>query len=145
VNEFPYKNEAERRRKVAEEKMWGAIIENIERMRKRPLAFSIISRLYLLYQNLNEFLKVVKAMGGEVDPLRTLAPSFTKEQTNLLIKIYNSIIEDLHSHFRKKDSYVEKFSTLEELDMPTINDIAKTLYLMAINTSQIMCYMIRWK
>jgi len=142
---FSDRNEAERRRKIAEEKMWGAIIENIERIRKRPVAFSIISRLYLFYQYINEFLKVVKAVERKVDPLRTPAPSFTKEQTNLLIETYNSIIEDIHSHFRKKDAYIKKFSTLEKLDTPTINDIAKTLYLMGINSSQIMCYMIRWK
>lgn len=84
-------------------------------------------------------------MGREIDPLITPAPFFIKEQTNLLIKIYNSIIEDIHSHFRKKDAYIKKFSTLKELDTPTINDIVKTLYLMGINPSQIMCYMIRWK
>ena len=136
--------EAERRRKVANEKMWGAIIETFERLRKKPIAQSIMFRFYLLHQSVDEFQKTVKAMGKEADPLRTIAPSFTKEQTNFLIRTYNDIVEDLHSHFGKKDSHVRGFSKLKELDEPTINDVAKTLFMMAMNISQIIYYMLRW-
>lgn len=119
--------EAERRRKLAEEKAMGALIEALERMRKQPVARSIMLRLYFLYMTLHDFSQIVKAMGMNFDPIRTQAPSFTKEQTNLLIKTYNSIIEDLRTHLRAKDSYVNEFSTLNELDEPTINDVAKNI------------------
>ena len=83
-------------------------------------------------------------MGKRVNPLTTIAPSFTVEQTNFLIRTYNSIIEDVHSHLRKKDSYIDSFSTLEELDKPTINEVAKTLFIMGTNILQLLSYMIRW-
>lgn len=79
-----------------------------------------------------------------MDPLRIAAPPFTVEETSFLIRTYNNVIEDLHSHFGKKDSYVGKFSPFEELGEPTINDVAKTLFMMGTNISQIICYMIRW-
>ena len=144
MSEFPSEDESERRRKVADEKMWGAIIETFERMRKGPVARSIMFRFYLLHQSVSEFQKTVKAMGQEADPLRTIALPFTKEQTNFLIRTYNNIIDDLHSHFGKKDSYVRRFSAFEELDEPTINDVAKILFMMAMNISQIIFYMARW-
>ena len=144
MSEFPSESESERRRKVADEKMWGAIIETLEKMRKAPVAQSIMFRFYLLHQSIDEFQKTVKAMGKEVDPLRTIAPSFTKEQTNFLIGTYNNIIEDLHSHLGKKDAYVRKFSSLKKLEQPTINDVAKILFMMAMNVSQIIFYMFRW-
>lgn len=144
MSESPSENESERRRRVANEKMWGAIIETTERMRKAPVAQSIMFRFYLLHQSVDEFQKTVKAMGKEVYPLGTIAPPFTKEQTNFLIRTYNSIVEDLHSHLGKKDSYVHKFSALKELDEPTINDVAKILFMMAMNVSQIIFYMFRW-
>ena len=144
MSEVPSENESERRRKVANEKMWGAVIETFERMRKAPVAQSIMFRFYLLHQSIDEFQKTVKAMGKEADPLRTIAPPFTKEQTNFLIRTYNNIIEDLHTHLGKKDSYVHKFSALKELDEPTINDVAKILFMMAMNVSQIIFYMTRW-
>jgi len=118
MSDVPSEDESERRRKVANEKMWGAIIETTERMRKAPVTQSIMFRFYLLYQSIDEFQKTVKTMGREVDPLRTIAPSFTKEQTNFLIRTYNNILEDLHSHLEKKDSYVRKFSALQELKQP---------------------------
>ena len=144
MSKLPSENESERRRKVANEKMWGAIIETTERMRKAPVTQSIMFRFYLLYQSIDEFQKTVKAMGKEVDPLRTIAPPFTKEQTNFLIRTYNNIIEDLHSHFGKKDSHVRKFSALKELEQPTMNDVAKVLFMMAMNVSQIIFYLFRW-
>lgn len=144
MGNVPSENESERRRRVANEKMWGAIIETTERMRKAPVTQSIMFRFYLLYQSIDEFQKTVKAMGKEVDPLRTIAPPFTKEQTNFLIRTYNNIIEDLHSHFGKKDSYVREFSALEELKQPNMNDVAKILFMMAMNVSQIIFYLFRW-
>jgi hypothetical protein len=137
-------SEAERRRKVAEEKMMGAFIEFVERIRKQPVACSIAFRLIFLYQSIYEFQQTVKAMGSSVDPTRTLAPPFTKEQTNFLIRTYNSIIKDLHSHLAKKDSYVTEFSAFEELDEPIINEVAKILFMMGTNISQILSYMVRW-
>lgn len=137
-------NEVERRRKVAEEKMMGAFIELVEKMRKKPVARSIAFRLLFLYQSIYDFEQTVKAMGSSVDPIRTLAPPFTREQTNFLIRTYNSIIKDFHSHLAKKDSYVTEFSPFEDLNEPTINEVAKTLFMMGTNISQILSYMLRW-
>ena len=137
-------SEAERRRKVAEEKLWGGIIEAIERMRKQPIARSIGLRLGILLLSIDQFEKTVKAMGTSVDPLKTKAPSFTIEQTNFLIRTYNSIIEDLHSHFGERDSYVASFSPYKELDEPTLNDVAQILFMMGMNILQILSYMVRW-
>jgi hypothetical protein len=136
-------DEAERRRKVAEQKMWGATIEAIDRMRKQPLAHSIILRLWALYNSINELLNTAKVMGRSTDPAG-IAPSFTTEQTNFLITTYNSIIEDIHSNLSKKDPYVTKFSAFEILHEPTINDVVKTLFMMGTNTLQITSYMLRW-
>lgn len=58
-------------------------------------------------------------------------------------RAYNNILEDLHSHFGKRDSYVRTFSAFEELNEPTINDVAEILKL-AMNISQIVFYMTRW-
>jgi hypothetical protein len=138
-------NEVKRRRKVVEEKMWGGLIEFVERKRKEPVARSITFRLYFLYQSISEFQKTVKAMGKDVDPVGTIAPPFTTEQTNFLIRTYNNVIKDLHLHFGKKDSYVRSFSAFSEIDEPTINDVAKILFTMGTNISQIICYMIRWR
>jgi ribosomal protein S17E len=137
-------NEAERRSKIAEEKLAGYMIELIERMRKRPIADSITFRLYYLYESIRQFQKVVKAMGKNVDPIKTIAPSFTKEQANFLIRTYNHIIKDIHLHFGKKDSYVRSFPTLSELETPTLDDVTKILFTMGTNLAQIMSYMIRW-
>ena len=137
-------NELERRRKVAEEKIWGLLIESIEKSRKKHIARSIALRLFFLYESVRKFQETVRTMGKRVNPLTTTAPSFTVEQTNFLIRTYNSIIEDIHSHLRKKDSYIDSFSTLEELDKPTINEVAKTLFIMGTNILQLLSYMIRW-
>ena len=137
-------DESERRAKVAQEKLWGYLIEKVERGRMQPIAQSIMQRALLLYQSVGEFQKTVKEMGKHADPLRTIAPLFTTEQTNFLIRTYNTIIEDFHSHFKKKDSYVGKFSLFKELNEPTIDDVTKTLFMMGINISQIVSYLSRW-
>ena len=56
-------DEAERRRRVAESKIMGALIEDIERIRKQPLIHSLITRLTLLYRLIGDFFPTVKAMG----------------------------------------------------------------------------------
>jgi len=138
-------NESERRRRVAEEKAWGAIIESIERTRKNPVARSVALRIFYLYNSLYKFADVCKEMGKKSDPLKTIVPSFTEEQTNFLIKTYNHIIDDFHSNFKKKDSLVDKFSPFNKLEQsPTINDVSKILFMMAINLVQMLCYLIRW-
>jgi len=136
-------DEAERRRKVAEQKVWGAAIEAIDRMRKQPVAYSIILRLWSLYNSINDLLNTAKIIGKNTDPA-SIAPTFTTEQTNFLISTYNSIIEDIHSNLRKKDPYVTKFSAFKLLHEPTINDVVKTLFMMETNALQIMSYMLRW-
>ena len=138
-------NEIERRRKVVEEKLWGSIIENIERLRKKPLISSLFTRLFFLYQALTHFSGAVKEMGIVSNPLKTEAPPFTLEQTNFLITTYNDIITDLHSNLGEEDSFIKKFSPINQLDKPTINDVAKTLFLMGMNSAQIMAYLLRWK
>jgi hypothetical protein len=137
-------DEVERRRKIAEEKMMGAFIELVEKIRKKPVARSIAFRLLFLSQAIYDFQQTVKAMGSSVDPITTPAPIFTKEQTNFLIKTYNSIIKDIHAHLAKKDSYVTEFSYFKELNKPTINEVAKTLFMMGTNILQILSYMLRW-
>lgn len=136
--------EVDRRRRVAEEKIWGATIELVERLRKKPTARSIALRIITIYQPILDFQKTVKMMGKSVNPLKTLVPSYTKDQTNFLIKTYNSLIEDLQHNVGKKDSYVKSFFIFEELDDPTINEVVKIFFMMATNLSQILCYMIRW-
>jgi len=136
--------EIERRLRVAEEKIAGAIIELIERARMKPITRSIILRLFFLYKSVYGFQNTVKLMGKKGDPLETTAPIFTQEQANFLIDIYNDIIDDIHSHFKKKDSYVEKLPKFEKLDEPTINQVAKTLFMMGMYILQAMSYMIRW-
>jgi len=137
-------SEADRRRGVAVEKLWGSIIEDLGRMRKRPVARSIMARLYSLHGQILEFRGTVKVMGTTVDPLKTTAPSFTTDQANLLVRTYNSIIADIRSHLGKRDSYVKGFGPINELREPLINDVARTLFTMATNVTQIMSYMLRW-
>jgi len=108
----------------------GALIESIERDRMRPIARSLCFRLLRLYESTCDFQQAVRKMGMNVDPLTTSAPPFTAEQANFLIKTYNDIIEDLRSHFAKKDSYVAKFSPIKELDKPTVNDVSKNLFML---------------
>jgi hypothetical protein len=142
-------NEVKKRRKVVEEKMWGALIELVERTRKKPMAHSIFYRFLFLSSSLSdlqlsvkEIIVILQRKGA--DSLETQAPSFVIEQMNYLIKTYNSIIKDLHLHFKKKDSYITEFSPFEELNKPTIGDIAKNLFMMGTNVSQILSYMLRW-
>jgi len=142
-------HEVERRRRVAEVKAWGAVIEAIERARKHPTIFSIMLRLLALDKGVREFQEIVKAMGAELvkkgdDPLKTPAPIFTTQQINVYIETYNDIIEDIHSHLRKKNHYVTKFTPLEKLNKPTLNDVVKTFFIMGMNILQIMGYMVRW-
>ena len=92
---------AERRRKIAEMKIWGAVIETIERARKHPEILSVMHRLTTLYEEVYKFHQAVKKMGADLikkggDPLKTLASTFTTEQTNIYIEVYNDIIEDMH-------------------------------------------------
>ena len=107
-------DEAERRRKVVEEKAWGALIERVERVRKKPVARSIFYRLYFLNKGISEskpmtteIIAVLVRKGA--DALEARAPSFVTEQTNDFIKTYNSIVKDLHSHLGNKDFYITEF------------------------------------
>ena len=52
--------EVDRRRRVAEEKIWGATIELVERLRKKPTARSIALRIITIYQPILDFQKTVK-------------------------------------------------------------------------------------
>lgn len=142
-NEKP-EDESERRRKVIEEKILGGVIEIIERARKEPVARSIALRLFFLLENIRQFGEVVKAMGKTTDPLTEKAPPFTKDQTNFLIRTYNSVINDLRSHLERKDSYLREFFPFEELDDPSINAVAKILFMMGTNILQLISYMLRW-
>lgn len=142
-------DEAERRRKVVEEKAWGALIERVERMRKKPEARSIFYRLYFLNKGISEskpmtteIIAVLMRKGA--DALEAQAPSIVTEQTNFFIKTYNSIVKDIHSHLGKKDSYITEFSSFEELNEPTMSDIIKNIFMMEMNIRQITSYMLRW-
>lgn len=137
-------DEAERRRKVAEEKIWGKMIESVERARKEPVARSIAFRLFSLLKSVRHFEKVVKMTWDHTDPLTSKVPPYTKNQTNFLIRTYNDVIRDLRLHLEKRDSYVREFSTFEELDDPTIDEIAGVIYKMGTIILQIISYLIRW-
>jgi len=144
MKESSLENEIKRRRKVAMVKALGALIESLERGRMTPLARSIAFRLVFLHQSVEDLLSVVKAMGLKVDPMKTKAPLFTVEQANILIETYNSVIRDIKSHFAKKDSYISSFSAIDKLEEPTINEVAKNLFIMGINILQILSYLVRW-
>ena len=136
--------ESQRRKRVAEEKLWGALIESIERSRKNPIARSLVFRIFFLYGSLEKFNNLIKIMSINIDPLKTIVPSFTRDQANFLIKTYNDIICDIHSNFKRRDAYVDSFSNFEELKAPTFNDVAKRLYMIGMTLNQIMSYLIRW-
>ena len=70
--------------------------------------------------------------------------SFIKEIANYQITTYNSIIEDLHSNFDKKDSYIKSFSKMDLFDEPTISDRGVMLHKIGNNNMQILSYLIRW-
>ncbi len=141
-------NELERRREVLGEKLLGALIEYVERTRTRPTVLSIALRLLSLQENINKFgdeiVAALKMMIEKVDFSNTRVPSFITKTINNFIQTYNDIIENVHSHLRKKDSYVEKFSTLEEIHEPTIEETIYILTTMQMNISQIVSYLVRW-
>jgi len=135
-----------RRDLVAQEKLLGYIVESIERLRKKPIAKSIMLRLISLYGFVLDLHKVVKIMGTNprIVPTKTVAPSFTIEQANSLIKTYNGIIKDMKDHLRKKDAYIDSFQEMGMLKEATLNEVAKTLFIMGLNIMQIVTYMVRW-
>jgi len=137
-------DEIKRRMKVAEEKLWGAIIELIERVRMGPTAQSLFLRLLLLCKSIRDFQRAMIEKETNVDLSTTSAHPLVVERANSFIKTYNNIIKDLHSHFAKKDSYVVEFSPIEEPEWTTIGDVLITLSMLEENAIQIMSYLVRW-
>lgn len=137
-------SEAQRRSNVAAEKLWGALIESIERSRKNPIAKSLVFRIYFLNEAIIPFSKLIKTMSIKINPLHTVVPNFTRAQANVLIKTYNHIIYDIHSNFKKRDAKIDSFSAFEELEEPTLDDVATVLYTMVIALNQAISYLLRW-
>ena len=137
-------SEAQRRAEVAEEKLYGALIEAIERSRKNPIAKSLAFRMIYLSGAIEQFSNLIKPMSNDINPVKTVVPHFTRSQINVLIKTYNDIIHDIHSNFRRRDVTVNGFSDLEELEAPNLNDVNKILYTMWIALYQAISYLIRW-
>jgi len=137
-------SEAQRRKRVAEEKLWGSLIESIERSRKNPIAKSLVFRMVYLSGAIEQFSNVIKIKPINIDPTQTVVPTFTCSQANFLIKTYNDIISDIHSNFKRRDATVNDFSDFEELETPTFDDVSKTLYMMGISLYQAISYLIRW-
>jgi len=139
-------DEAERRRKVVDEKLMGALIESIERMRKQPVVRSIALRLYSLYDFVYRGQQGAWVYTQAVGPssLKKQAPTFIATKLNFLIKTYNSIIKDLQSHLGKKDAYISEFSTVDIIDNPTIQLAIGTYSMIATNILQIISYLTRW-
>jgi len=124
----------------------GALIESIERMRKKPVVRSIALRLYSLYDSVYKGQQGVWAYMERVgmSSLKKQAPTFTATKLNFLIKTYNSIIKDLQSHLGKKDAYISEFSTVDIIDNPTIEVAFGTYSMIATNIQQIISYLTRW-
>ena len=112
----------------------------------KPKVTSVVTRLFMLNEQIQNFAKVVRTLGMPlgVDPLKTQPPSYTREQANILIDNYNSIIDDIKLNFAKKDSHVDKLGSLKSLDQPSINDVSKVLFIMGTSISQTVAYMVRW-
>ena len=53
-------SEAQRRASVATEKLWGALIESIERSRKNPIAKSLVFRMVFLCGAIEQFSIVIR-------------------------------------------------------------------------------------
>jgi len=141
--------EAERRSVVAQEKAWGARIEALERTRMHPVASSIAKRLLSFYDKAQPFLNGVKEMSlalakRSANTINDPVVPITTNQTNVLVRTYNSIVKDLHLHLGKRDSYVTTFCALDELDEPTYGDVLSTLYTLVVNATQILAYLRRW-
>ncbi|MEM2228388.1 MAG: hypothetical protein QXR82_06285 [Candidatus Bathyarchaeia archaeon] len=150
MEESKEEKEAKRRRAVAEMKIWGAIIEATERKRVAPLILSLMFRLISLYKQSGEFQQIVRMMGKDLlnrgfSPLETLAPSYTIDEVNVYVRMYNDIIDDLHLHLKEKDKYIAKFGYIKELTSgSTLNDVMKVLFTVGTNILQILGYIIRW-
>ena len=143
MNESPNNDEIKRRLKVADEKMAGFVIENIERLRNKPMTQSIAMRLY----ELNDFMKLIVGIMHEsfknMWAFSTPSP-FLTNQTNLIIRIYNNIIEYLQTNLRKKDAFIDSFNSIDELNNPQLKDVIDMIFKLKLNINQIFCYLIRW-
>lgn len=137
-------SEAERRRKVAEEKVWGALIESIERSRKNPIAKSLVFRIVFFYGAIEQFSNLIKIMSSKINPVKTVVPTFTRDQANVLINTYNDIIHDIHSNFRRRDAAIDQFSDFKLITEPTYDEVAKILYRMGVALYQALGYLVRW-
>ena len=136
-------DEISRRLRVAQEKLAGSMIEKVERMRSKPQVQSIAYRLVNSHQSLLSFRDVINVQLNS-SSAHDKVDSFIKEIANYQITTYNSIIEDLHSNFDKKDSYIKSFSKMDLFDEPTISDIVVMLHKIGNNNMQILSYLIRW-
>ena len=137
-------SEAQRRAKVAEEKLYGALIEAIERSRKNPIAKSIVFKMFFLHRSIEQLKNSLIVLSTSIDSLQNIVPNFTISQANFLIKTYNDIIYDIHTNFRRRDATVNGFSDFDEIEAPTYEDVANIAYMMEIALAQATSYLIRW-
>jgi len=135
-------NEIMRRKQVIDEKVAGATIEMIERMRTQPVAQSIALRLYYLNNSIVEFIKLISSF--KLGKTSHKAPLLLAKRTNHFITTYNSIIDDVEKNLRRKDAYVSSLNKVEELKEPINEEILDTFFTLMTNIEQIMSYLIRW-
>lgn len=138
-------SEAERRRKVAEEKAYGYLIEAIERARNKPVAFSILLRLLLLHDAVEKHEQTVKELWSTM--FRTFPTPSNKtilDKTNFLLRTYNDVIDDIYLHLQKRDSYIQQISKIVELEQFQLDDVLDKLYFISISIGQTATYMLRW-
>jgi len=136
-------DEVLRRLNVVEEKLAGALIESVERMRSNPIVQSISFRILNFHQSLIGFRDIVGELLKSISAYDKAEPHI-KEIANYQIITYNSIIEDLQTNFKKKDSYIKSFSKIDLFDEPTIADLGVMIHKISNNNLQILTYLIRW-
>lgn len=138
-------SEAQRRAKVAEEKLYGYLIESIERSRKNPIAMSLVIKIYSLFGSIKNVTELINIILSSIDPIPTNILNDIGNRANNIINTYNDIIYDLQSNFRRRDAQIGRFSKIiKELESPTLNDINMTIIIIIDNLGQILGHLTRW-
>ena len=90
-----------------------------------------------------KFLELINIVLSSVDSWTARSRNDLRNRANSIIKTYNDIIYDIHSNFRSRDAQIDRFSKIEELESPTLNDMNIKIIILE-NLGQILGYLIRW-